>query len=166
MFIVEDSLNFSVTLNSESNHPASIQTPPRSVQKVKRKRTPKITANALSSAKKKKPATKGKHQHLLLRDALNEVESHSEDEEIDVVILPPDNAENGDTDIEAGNDSDLEDSVLGSIVEVAGTLEVQSSKQTSKVQLQVVQPAKKKRSAIPSKHEDRKKAKEAETKKK
>ena len=114
------------------------------------------------------PARKGKHQHLLLREAMYEVESaDAEDEELHVVILPPDNTENGDTDVEAGNESDLEETSLGSVLEVAGTLEVQSSKQTSKVKAakQLLEEKKKKPSANTFR-EERKKIKEAALKRK
>ena len=49
-----------------------------------------------------------------------------------MVLLPPDNTD-GDTDTELGNDSDLTDMTIETVSEVSGRIEIQTSKQTSKI---------------------------------
>ena len=68
-----------------------------------------------------------------LSDAMDQArEDLSDGEEVDVVLLPPVNTCDGDTDNELGNDNSLISVTLDCVAEVAGTLEVQSSQKTSR----------------------------------
>ena len=67
---------------------------------------------------------------LLLSNALEECDGISDDE-IDVVVLPPENVD-GDTDNECGNDAELTDISLGLVKEVSGTIEINTSCKATK----------------------------------
>ena len=53
---------------------------------------------------------------------------------MEIIILPPANTDDGDTDTEIGNDQELGEQVMSQVVEVAGKIEVQTSKRSSRVQ--------------------------------
>ena len=67
---------------------------------------------------------------LLLSNALQECDGISDDE-IDVVVLPPENVD-GDTDNECGNDAELTDISLGLVKEVSGTIQINTSCKATK----------------------------------
>ena len=52
-------------------------------------------------------------------------------EEVELVLLPPDNVD-GDTDNEVGNDAELTETCLDSIQEVSGTVEICTSRKTTR----------------------------------
>ena len=54
---------------------------------------------------------------------------NEEDEEIGIVLLPPPNQQNGDTDNEMGDESNLQEVCFNQVAEVAGTVEIQTAKQ-------------------------------------
>ena len=62
------------------------------------------------------------HEHVLLGEALNQVAEVSDDEDVEIIILPLVNTDDGDTDTEIGNDQELGEQVLSQVVEVAGTI--------------------------------------------
>ena len=70
-------------------------------------------------------------QHQRLQDALDEVEQMS-DTEVDIVLLPPENVDDGDTDTEMGNDNETRATLPSELVEVCGHLEVQTSRKATK----------------------------------
>ena len=53
---------------------------------------------------------------------------------MEIIILPPANTNDGDTDTEIGNDQDLGEQVMSQVVELAGKIEVQTSRRSSRVQ--------------------------------
>ena len=55
-----------------------------------------------------------------------------------MVLLPPSNSRNGDTDVEEGDDDSLTTTTLANVNEVSGTLVVQSSRDTSRVTKQKI----------------------------
>ena len=59
---------------------------------------------------------------------------NKEGEQVDIVLLPTPNQENGDADNEMGDESNLNKISLNQVVEVAGTVEIQTSTRLSKVQ--------------------------------
>ena len=59
---------------------------------------------------------------LLLHDAFEEACNEVSDEEVDIVLLPPRNSQNGDTDVEDGDEEALNYTTLDNVREVAGTL--------------------------------------------
>ena len=59
---------------------------------------------------------------------------NKEGEQVDIVLLPTPNQGNGDTDNEMGDESNLNKISLSQVVEVAGTVEIQTSTRLSKVQ--------------------------------
>ena len=61
---------------------------------------------------------------------------NKEGEQVDIVLLPTPNQENGDADNEMGDESNLNKISLNQVVEVAGTVEIQTSKGLSKVKTQ------------------------------
>ena len=67
-------------------------------------------------------------EFLLLSDAFQECDGISDDE-IDVILLPPENVD-GDTDNEWGNDTT--DVSLGLVKEVSGTTEINTSRKVTK----------------------------------
>ena len=70
----------------------------------------------------------------MLGEALNEVAEVSDEEDVEIIILPPANIDDGDTDTEIGNDQELGEQVMSQVVEVAGKIEVQTSRRSSRVQ--------------------------------
>ena len=73
----------------------------------------------------------------LLQEALDTLDSENqEDEQVDIVLLPTLNQENGDTDNEMGDENNLNLIWLNQVVKVAGTVEIQTSKWLSKVKIQ------------------------------
>ena len=69
-------------------------------------------------------------EFLLLNDAFEEFEQMS-DEEVELVLLPPDNV-NGDTDNEVGNDAEVTETCLYSIQEAPETVEICTSRKTTR----------------------------------
>ena len=70
----------------------------------------------------------------MLGEALNEVAEVSDEEDVEIIILPPVNTDDRDTDTEIGNDQELGEQVMSQVVEVAGKIEVQTSRRSSRVQ--------------------------------
>ena len=70
----------------------------------------------------------------MLGEALNEVAEVSDEEDVEIIILPPANTDDGDTDTEIGNDQELGEQVMSQVVEVAGKIEVQTSRRSLRVQ--------------------------------
>ena len=58
---------------------------------------------------------------------------NEEDEQVDIALLLPPNQKNGDTDNEMGDENNLNKISLNQVVDVARTIETQTSKQLSKV---------------------------------
>ena len=74
------------------------------------------------------------NEFLLLEDALQEANDASDDDEmVDIVLVPPPNSSNGDTDTEQGDEETVTSNELRHVKEVSGTLEVHSSRSTSRV---------------------------------
>ena len=48
----------------------------------------------------------------MLGEALNEVAEVSDEEDVEIIILPPVNTDDGDTDTEIGNDQELVEQVM------------------------------------------------------
>ena len=71
---------------------------------------------------------------LFLRDALDDAHNEApDDEELDIVVLPPPNSMHGDTDVEDGGDEEcINAKQLCDVREVTGTLEIHSSRGTSR----------------------------------
>lgn len=67
------------------------------------------------------------NEHVYLKDALCHCDDMISDDEVDLVLLPPDNVE-GDTDTECGNDADLHGFDLEQIEEVSGTIEISTTR--------------------------------------
>ena len=67
---------------------------------------------------------------FLLRDAFQECDGISDDE-IDAVLLPPENVDK-DTDNECGNDTELTDISLELVKEVSGTIDINTSRKVTK----------------------------------
>ena len=70
----------------------------------------------------------------MLGEALNQVVEVSDDEDVEIIILPLVNTDDGDTDTEIGNDQDLGEQVMSPVVEVARKIKVQTSRRSSRVQ--------------------------------
>ena len=70
----------------------------------------------------------------MLGETLNEVAEVSDEEDVEIIILPPVNTDYGDTYTEIGNDQELGEEVMSQVVEVAGKIEVQTSRRSSRVQ--------------------------------
>ena len=70
----------------------------------------------------------------MLGEALNKVAEVSDEEDEEIIILSPANTDDGDTDTETGNDQELGERVMSQVVEVAGKIEVQTSRISSRVQ--------------------------------
>ena len=67
----------------------------------------------------------------MLCEALKEVAQVSDEE---IIILPLANTDDGHTDTEIGNHQELGEQVMSQVVEVAGKIEVQTSRRSSRVQ--------------------------------
>ena len=67
----------------------------------------------------------------MLGEALKEVAQVSDEE---IIILPLANTDDGHTDTEIGNHQELGEQVMSQVVEVAGKIEVQTSRRSSRVQ--------------------------------
>ena len=92
------------------------------------------------------PSILNDDQFVTLSNALDQAnEILSDGEDVDVVLLPPANTYDGDTDNEVGDDDALTTVVLDHVSEVAGHLEVQSSRKTSRIS--------KPKNVIPSYHQ-------------
>ena len=70
----------------------------------------------------------------MLGEALNQVAEVSDDEDVEIIILPLVNTDDGDTDTEIRNDQDLGEQVMSPVVEVARKIKVQTSRRSSRVQ--------------------------------
>ena len=68
----------------------------------------------------------------MLGEALNEVAEVSYEEDVEIIILPPANTDDGDTDVKIGNDQEVREQVMSQVVEVAGKSEVQTSRRSSR----------------------------------
>ena len=73
------------------------------------------------------------NEFLTLRGALDEADDIVSDEEVDVVLLPPANTSEGDTDNEFGDIDNLGMNTLHNVQKVDGTVVVQSSRDTSRI---------------------------------
>ena len=82
-------------------------------------------------SKKAMPHSKSNHEFERLEEALDDAEELS-DNEIDIVLLPPNNTEDGDTDTEMGNDLEARTTGTSEVYEVCGHIEVQTSKRATK----------------------------------
>ena len=98
----------------------------------KQRKRRKIPDSATQIRTKKMKKCVNEDKHVLLSDALEECDEISDDE-IDVVLLPPDNVD-GDTDNECGNESELTDITLSKIAEVSGTIEINTSRKVTRWQ--------------------------------
>ena len=73
------------------------------------------------------------NEFLTLRDALDEADDIVSDEDVDVVLLPPANTSEDDTDNEFGDIDNSGMNTLHNVQEVDGTVVVQSSRDTSRI---------------------------------
>ena len=101
-------------------------------QRPSQKRRSKSKATEIRE--KKRSSENNDHEYVLLGEALNEVAEVSDEEDVEIIILPPANTDDGDTDTEIGNDQELGEQVMSQVVEVAGKIEVQTSRRSSRVQ--------------------------------
>ena len=112
----------------ESDVPSSVEVGLCKVKRARRRRQPPPSDNVDDD-----------DGILYLRDALEDAYNEApDDEEVDIVLLPPCNSQNGDTDVEDGDDESLNSKTLDKVCEVSGTLVVQSSRDTSRVSKQKV----------------------------
>ena len=100
-----------------------------------KKRKAPVSAKQIRDEKLKKSPVY-EDEFLLLSNALQECDGISDDE-IDVVLLPPENV-NGDTDNECGNDTELTDISLGLVKEVPGTIEINTSCKVTKTKRKIL----------------------------
>ena len=91
-------------------------------------------SKATEIREKKRSSENNDHEYFLLGEALNEVAEVLDEEYVKIIILPPANTNDGDTDTEIGNDQDLGEQVMSQVVELAGKIEVQTSRRSSRVQ--------------------------------
>ena len=70
----------------------------------------------------------------MLGEALNEVAEVSDEENVEIIILPPANTDDGDTVTKIGNNQELGEQVTSQVVEVAGKIEVQTLRRSLRVQ--------------------------------
>ena len=101
-------------------------------QRPSQKRRSKSKATEIRE--KKRSSENNDHEYVLLGEALNEVAEVSDEEDVEIIILPPVNTDDRDTDTEIGNDQELGEQVMSQVVEVAGKIEVQTSRRSSRVQ--------------------------------
>ena len=102
----------------------------------KRKSRKRKSVRSLSSMLNEKQdfETSNKKEFRLLWEASDTLDSQNEeDEQVDIVLLPPQNQENGDAGNEIGDENNLNEISLNQVVEVAGTVEIQTSKRLPKV---------------------------------
>ena len=102
----------------------------------KRKSRKRKSVRSLSSMLNEKQdfETSNKKEFRLLWEALDTLDSQNEeDEQVDIVLLPPQNQENGDAGNEIDDENNLNEISLNQVVEVAGTVEIQTSKRLPKV---------------------------------
>ena len=96
---------------------------------LRRKRKPNSNLSEVRERKMGK-LLRDDDEFLLLNDAVEESEQLS-DEELEFVILPPDNVD-GETDTEIGNDVELSETLtLDKVQEVSGTIELCTSKKAT-----------------------------------
>ena len=122
--------------STQSNMASEVNASVKNSKFEKCKSRKRKSAKSLSSKLNKKQdfETSNKKAFRLLREALDALDSQNkEDEQVDIVLLPPPSQENGDTDNEMGDKNNLNEISLNQVNEVAGTVEVQTSKQLSKV---------------------------------
>ena len=101
-------------------------------QRPSQKRRSKSKATEIRE--KKRSSENNDHEYVLLGEALNEVAEVSDEEDLEVIILSPANTDDRDTDTEIRNDQELgEQVVMSQVVEVAGKIEVQTSRRSSRV---------------------------------
>ena len=94
-------------------------------QRKKRRRT------SLQGVREKKKNIDSDHEFTFLRDALDECETLSDSEDIDIVLLPPDNVE-GDTDDEMGNEEIVGNCKVDDVQEVCGRIEIATSRSATR----------------------------------
>ena len=85
----------------------------------------------LMLTEKKDFEASNKKEFRLLWEALDS--QNEEDKQGDVIPLPPTNQENSDTDNKIGDKNNLNEISLNQVVEVAGTVKIQTPKQLSKM---------------------------------
>ena len=103
--------------------------------KLRKKKLPRSLSSMLNE--KQDFETSNKKEFRLLQEALDTLDSQSkEDKQVDIVLLPPPNQENRVTDNEMGDENNLNETSLNQVVEVAGIVEIQTSKGLSKVKTQ------------------------------
>ena len=91
-------------------------------------------SKATEIREKKRSSENNDHEYVLLGEALNEVAEVSDEEDLEVIILSPTNTDDRDKDTEIRNDQELgEQVVMSQVVEVAGKIEVQTSRRSSRV---------------------------------
>ena len=91
-------------------------------------------SKATEIREKKRSSENNDHEYVLLGEALNKVAEVSEEENVENIILPPVNTDEGDTDTRIGNDQELGEQVMSQVVEMAGKIEVKTSRRSSRVQ--------------------------------
>ena len=91
-------------------------------------------SKATEIREKKRSSENNDHEYVLLGEALNKVAEVSEEENVEIIILPPVNTDEGDTDTRIGNDQELGEQVMSQVVEMAGKIEVKTSRRSSRVQ--------------------------------
>ena len=128
--------------NEKSTHPnmgsevdASVENYKFEKWKLRKRKLPRSLSSMLNE--KQDFETSNKKEFRLLQEALDTLDSQSkEDKQVDIVLLPPPNQENRVTDNEMGDENNLNETSLNQVVEVAGIVEIQTSKGLSKVKTQ------------------------------
>ena len=93
-------------------------------QRPSRKRRSKSKATEIKE--KKRSSDNNNHEYVLLGETLNEVAEVSDEEDVEIIILPPVNTDDRDTGTEIWNYQELGEQVISQVVEVAGKIEVQT----------------------------------------
>ena len=99
-------------------------------QRSSRKR--RSESKATEIREKKRSSENNDHEYVLLSEALTEVAELSIEEDAEIIIFPPVNTDDGDTDTETGKDQEFGERVMNQVVEVAGKIE--TSRRSSRVQ--------------------------------
>ena len=123
--VINDTIQTTADTSTENSSVNTRQCPSR-------KRRSKSKATEIRE--KKRSSENNDHEYVLLGEALNEVAEVSDEEDVEIIILPPANIDDGDTDTEIGNDQELGEQVMSQVVEVAGKIEVQRSRKSMRVQ--------------------------------
>ena len=99
-------------------------------QRSSRKR--RSESKATEIREKKRSSENNDHEYVLLSEALTEVAELSIEEDAEIIIFPPVNTDDGDTDTETGKDQEFGERVMNQVIEVAGKIE--TSRRSSRVQ--------------------------------